>query len=160
VAFGSVYGLIVGMVVAVASLFIGVLNSSWSSDLLEERLLLLPNEGIRRSARNSLLSVSILGPVGGITSGLMSGLAFGLIGGLDGWLILSTGFTIAFGIVFGLIFGLTRGGIACIEHYLLRCLLWQEGVLPWNYVRFLDSAVERILLRKVGGGYIFYVDTF
>ena len=46
VVFGSVSGLIISMVVAVASLFIGVLNSSWSSDLLEERLLLLPNEGI------------------------------------------------------------------------------------------------------------------
>jgi len=27
--------------------------------------------------------------------------------------------------------------------------------MPWNYPRFLDSAAERILLRKVGGGYIF-----
>jgi hypothetical protein len=26
---------------------------------------------------------------------------------------------------------------------------------PWNYVKFLDYAAERILLRKVGGGYIF-----
>ncbi len=27
--------------------------------------------------------------------------------------------------------------------------------MPWNYARFLDYAAERILLRKVGGGYIF-----
>jgi hypothetical protein len=27
--------------------------------------------------------------------------------------------------------------------------------MPWNYPRFLDYAAERILLRKVGGGYIF-----
>ena len=27
--------------------------------------------------------------------------------------------------------------------------------MPWNYPRFLDYATERILLRKVGGGYIF-----
>jgi hypothetical protein len=27
--------------------------------------------------------------------------------------------------------------------------------IPWRYSRFLDYAAERILLRKVGGGYIF-----
>ena len=34
-------------------------------------------------------------------------------------------------------------------------LLWHSGQLPWNLPRFLDYAAERILLRKVGGGYIF-----
>ena len=29
------------------------------------------------------------------------------------------------------------------------------GYAPWNYVAFLDSCAERILLRKVGSGYIF-----
>jgi hypothetical protein len=37
----------------------------------------------------------------------------------------------------------------------VRSLLWRNGSLPWNYPRFLDYAAERILLRKVGGGYIF-----
>lgn len=27
--------------------------------------------------------------------------------------------------------------------------------MPWIYPHFLDYAAERILLRKVGGGYIF-----
>jgi len=27
--------------------------------------------------------------------------------------------------------------------------------MPWNYPRFLDYAAKRILLRKVGGGYMF-----
>jgi hypothetical protein len=27
--------------------------------------------------------------------------------------------------------------------------------MPWNYSRFLDYAAEHILLRKVGGGYLF-----
>jgi hypothetical protein len=30
-----------------------------------------------------------------------------------------------------------------------------NGHAPLNYIRFLDYAAERILLRKVGGGYIF-----
>jgi hypothetical protein len=27
--------------------------------------------------------------------------------------------------------------------------------MPWNYARFLDFCTECILLRKVGGGYVF-----
>jgi hypothetical protein len=27
--------------------------------------------------------------------------------------------------------------------------------MPWNIARFLDYAADRIILRKVGGGYIF-----
>lgn len=34
-------------------------------------------------------------------------------------------------------------------------MLVRSGSIPWNYVKFLDYAAERILLRKVGGGYIF-----
>jgi len=37
----------------------------------------------------------------------------------------------------------------------VRFLLWRAGAVPWHYVQFLDYAAERILLRKVGGGYIF-----
>src|SRR5205814_6953841 len=32
---------------------------------------------------------------------------------------------------------------------------YRAGFMPWKYPRFLDYASERILLRKVGGGYIF-----
>ena len=59
------------------------------------------------------------------------------------------------GLSIGFFFGQLNGGIACIKHVLLRVFLWRAEVLPWNYVRFLDYAAERILLRKVGGGYIF-----
>ena len=47
------------------------------------------------------------------------------------------------------------GGRACIQHLVLRIMLWRNGSAPLNYVRFLDCAAERIFLRKVGGGYIF-----
>ncbi len=55
----------------------------------------------------------------------------------------------------GLAAGLTFGGAAFIQHYILRFLLWRAGSMPWNYPRFLDYAADRIILRKVGGGYIF-----
>ncbi|HZT98124.1 MAG TPA: hypothetical protein VFA10_00605, partial [Ktedonobacteraceae bacterium] len=59
------------------------------------------------------------------------------------------------GLSAGLLFGLLMGGWACLRHYVLRFLLWRAGAMPWNYSRFLDYAAEHILLRKVGGGYIF-----
>jgi hypothetical protein len=40
-------------------------------------------------------------------------------------------------------------------HLALRLLLVRSGSIPWNYVKFLDYATERILLRKVGAGYTF-----
>jgi DNA-binding XRE family transcriptional regulator/GTPase SAR1 family protein len=152
---GLVYGPIVGLTTGVASMLTGILNSGWFSDQLDERQLVRPNEGIRRSARNSLFAGCLFGPIGGLASGLVSGLAFGLIGRLAGWLVLGTGFAIVLGIVFALQFAMVRGGIACIEHYILRWYLWRLRSLPWQYVRFLDYATERILLRKVGGGYMF-----
>ncbi len=37
----------------------------------------------------------------------------------------------------------------------MRVLLWRSGTLPLNLVPFLDYATDRILLRRVGGGYLF-----
>ena len=51
--------------------------------------------------------------------------------------------------------GLNAGGAACLKHLVLRRWLIRNGSTPWNYVRFLDHAAQRILLRKVGGGYVF-----
>jgi len=33
-------------------------------------------------------------------------------------------------------------------------IVWNNSA-PWHYAAFLDDAAERILLRKVGGGYTF-----
>ena len=55
----------------------------------------------------------------------------------------------------GLAVGLSCGGAAYMKHFVLRFLLWCARCVPFNYPKFLDYAAERILLRKVGGGYIF-----
>ena len=34
-------------------------------------------------------------------------------------------------------------------------MLYPMGYIPWNYARFLDYAVEHLLLQKIGGGYMF-----
>ena len=62
--------------------------------------------------------------------------------------------SLSLGISNGLLIGLVAGA-ACIQHFVLRALLWRQGVVPWNYARFLDYATERCFLQKVGGGYIF-----
>jgi hypothetical protein len=62
---------------------------------------------------------------------------------------------LVFGLVFGLLVGLHVGGETCLKHIVLRLWLIRTGSTPWKYVRFLDYAAERILLRKVGGGYTF-----
>jgi hypothetical protein len=111
----------------------------------------LPNEGIRRSARQAVFVVLVLT----VFAGLFFALFFGLVGGLE--------FALTGGLVIGLCFassigvgiGLAAGGDACLKHLVLRLRLIRNGSTPWKYVRFLDHAADRILLRKVGGGYAF-----
>jgi hypothetical protein len=68
---------------------------------------------------------------------------------------IGAGIGAAFGIAFGIAGGMFFGGLACVQHVLLRIVLTLSRQMPWNIARFLDHAVERIFLRKVGGGYIF-----
>ncbi|MBV7334629.1 hypothetical protein KFU94_41610 [Chloroflexi bacterium TSY] len=58
--------------------------------------------------------------------------------------------------LFGWLLGsLLGGGDNLTKHVILRLALWRKGFTPWNYSRFLDYCHDRILLQKVGGGYIF-----
>jgi hypothetical protein len=50
---------------------------------------------------------------------------------------------------------LFAGGIACIQHFALRLILYFNGYIPWNYARFLDYCTERLFLQRVGGRYRF-----
>jgi hypothetical protein len=60
-----------------------------------------------------------------------------------------------FELVLGLLVGLNKGGKTCLQHVLLRWMLTRNGSAPSHYAAFLNYAAERILLRKVGGGYTF-----
>jgi hypothetical protein len=134
-----------------------------------------PNEGIRRSARNALvvglgsevISVLVLWLFFGLLFGMLSvrspwlsiapllGLLFGMLSVRSPWLSIAPLLGLLFGMLIGLFGMLYAEGSACIEHVILRLWLIRNGSTPWNYVRFLDHAAERILLRKVGGGYSF-----
>jgi len=102
-----------------------------------------PNQGIRLSTRNALYGGLIIGLIGWMIVGLIpswfGGFSFGLIVGL----------------IVGLVGVLWYGGLDVIQHYILRLLLIIQGHTPRNYARFLDYAVDRIFLQKVGGGYRF-----
>jgi len=111
--------------------------------------MLSPNEGIRRSLKNGLF-IGLLGGLGfWLGKGLLGWPAYGRLG----WLGTGLGTGLFGGLGAGLFFGLG----AAMQHYTLRFWLWQARCTPapWRYVAFLDDAVEQLLLRKVGGGYIF-----
>ena len=174
-SFGLIIGLKLGFVVGL-SLGIGVGLSYWlllglvrgvSSETIGDQLRMVPNQGIHYSAFNGLVfglvSAIIVWLVArlsdGLSSGLAAGLQYGLAVGLRYGLatgVLSSLLTGLFAALFtGLLIGLFTGWLACLRHYILRLLLWRSGYIPWSYPQFLDYAAERILLRKVGGGYIF-----
>ncbi len=98
-----------------------------------------PNQSIRRSARNAAM--------------------FGLYAVIIIMLVVSPvlrpAVALSAGLIVGLVIAMRTGGAACLKHYVLRLWLIYNGSTPWNYVRFLDYAADRILLRKVGGGYMF-----
>jgi eukaryotic-like serine/threonine-protein kinase len=137
-------GLFVALFAGLAGLVVGLFSGLTFSQI-EARA--IPNEGIRRSARNALFVALVYGLFGGLFVGLFVALFGRLVAGLI------AGLTIGLGI--GFISGLRAGGAACLKHFVIRFWLIRNGSIPWNYVRFLDYAAERILLRKVGGGYSF-----
>lgn len=155
---GPLVGVIVGCVAEGIMIPLGGLVGGLSPMQMPERLSLSPNEGIWRSGRRGAFAVLFLmllvGGAAGVIVGrfgtsvdtLVYAVLFGLVFGSVGGLI--------FGLAFGLMAGRT-GLAAFVQHFVLRFFLWRLGLLPWDLVAFLDEAAERLLLRKVGGSYIF-----
>lgn len=157
VLIGSPFAAILGAITGVAGgaelgALIGALSSGLRGSSIEQSA--IPNHGIWRSAKYvgtfSLIGGLALGLIFGLTNLLASVLYVKTTPNLGDWLHgwLSNGLFLA--ILSGLI-----PGAACIQHFILRVMLWRNGSIPWNYARFLDYAVDRIFLQKVGGGYIF-----
>jgi hypothetical protein len=63
------------------------------------------------------------------------------------------------GAVVGVLVGITVGylysGRPLVGYWLARLLLTRAGVVPAKQLAFLDFAVSRMLMHKVGGGYMF-----
>jgi len=145
---GSEMGLSIGVGQALAAVVTMGLVLGLKAGEIEAKT--VPNQGIRRSARNAMRVGVLFLLVTGLVIPVLFNTMFGYAHLIPRDFALGS---LAFPI--GVIAGLVYGGFACIQHLVLRALLWRSGVIPWNYARFLDEAAERLLLRKVGGGYIF-----
>jgi NACHT domain-containing protein len=149
-AVGLAVGLAFGLAGALASGLVGALAGGLArglepSEAIETRT--EANQGIRRSIR----SFFRLWPPFGLILGIGLAIASGVSGKPEGVIPF-----FALGAMFGSIFSLGfAGGEAVLKHGVLRWLLWRAGYAPLNYADFLNVCADRILLRKVGGGYIF-----
>jgi hypothetical protein len=134
-------------------LFIVGFYSGLSTPEIEDKI--RPNQGIWQSAKNAIF----VGLFTGLIIGLGQGLGFVLFIGVEKGFMdgLTMGFYtgIGTGLAAGLIFGMFSGGMAYVQHFIIRFMVYRSGAMPWNYPRFLDYATDRIFLHKVGGGYIF-----
>jgi eukaryotic-like serine/threonine-protein kinase len=124
------FGLWTALILGLASAFLNGLHG----EVIESKN--LPNQGIRLSIRNTILV----------------GLIVQTIGILISWPIVGEPF---FSLFIGVVCFSWYGGLDVIQHYTLRFILVILGHTPTNYARFLDYAVDRIFLQKVGGGYRF-----
>lgn len=144
---GLIWGLKTGLFIGLIGGQIGVIFNGLNREIIETKT--VPNQGVRLSVKHAIF--------GGLISGLVSGL-FGLV-----WFLLLDGelrmtrliwWLFVMG-TFGILGALWYGGSAVVKHYTLRFFLWQIGYLPFHLAPFLDYCVDRIFLRRVGGGYIF-----
>ena len=139
---------IIGVIIAILTIsiifggiigLIGFFVSGITGKTIEEKT--IPNQAIRKSI------------VASIIIGLICMLCIGLWGSLNPIAIFQDdAFDLYTFIYAGLFVG---GGMACLQHLILRIFLYRQNFIPWNYARFLNYATERNFLQKVGGGYIF-----
>jgi DNA polymerase III delta prime subunit len=135
----------------VGGLVVGLVGGFLASELSPGQI--TPNQGVRRSARRALLvwlSISLLLAIPAIFDPGPTNAVDILLWPLGALLAPFLGFA---PLVMPII--LWAGGRASLQHLVLRLLLVRNKAAPWKYVRFLDEASDRPLLRKVGGGYVF-----
>jgi hypothetical protein len=143
---------------------LGALMAGLSSEEMPTKV--IPNQGILFSLRNALLVGKNLGFVS-LVIGLIGTLTPSLIVLLlfrpsNPWtygfshLLISTAVGISVGLIGGLIGVLYFGGNTVLKHYILRWFLYRNNLIPFrDLIPWLDYCVDRLFLRRVGGGYIF-----
>jgi hypothetical protein len=130
-------GMIAGLTVGLMTFLIVFLHKA--SGIAEVRVERAPNGGTWRSGFNSL----------------PFGMVFGSASVLIGWISHGAAAEMASLLILLGLMGPDRGAGFFVQHWCIRLLLAHNGCVPYSYVRFLDYSVQRIFLRKVGGGYIF-----
>jgi hypothetical protein len=136
----------------------GVVGGVRKSETIDIRT--RPNQGIRRTLQSAVRIILIFAVVGLVVGGVIGLLLTTLPEGdlmmsddvLSGLVPLG----MILGVCSGISLGLLMGGIdAVVKHIILRLFLQRSHSIPRNYAALLDESAALILLRKVGGGYIF-----
>lgn len=105
----------------------------------------------------------------GISDWLTVGMVIGMDIGMGDWLTVDTmvlgvgywpGFMLFVVLIVVLGIGMRNyGGNAVIQHYTLRLLLARHNIIPFardkHLIDYLDKMAERIILRRVGGRWVF-----
>ncbi len=127
-----------------------------------------PNHGIHQSAKviaTKLVFISLLYAVVGAFAGILLARANGMsISIFPPGLVPLLGSPLAAIVGSGVVFGCM--GLGCgwiltdphmiLGHLSLRFLLARSSRAPLNLVRFLDFCEERLILKRVGGSYVFF----
>jgi len=153
-------GGILGLVIILATGLMGALLTGFLGTALERRI--SPKLGIWRSVRNTLIFAAIGFVVGLLVTGIFTSvvnLFFNLVSAV---IPIPLMFRILYyfpvmlktGIMMGVISGLIVS-ISCLQHFILRVMLWYNGSIPWNYDRFLRHVMQRMLMQHMGGRYHF-----
>ncbi|UXE64300.1 MAG: NACHT domain-containing protein [Woronichinia naegeliana WA131] len=156
---GLILGLIGGLILGLIwGLILGlILGLIWGlKQELKERS--HPNQGIWNSLQSVIWTTAFSYPLGVILNTSFSLLRKASVKNPDWLHLLSSALpdSLLAGIFWSLFFGVwLGGGVACMQHFSLRFVLWQSGTIPWNLARFLNYCVERRLLLRVGGRYRF-----
>lgn len=144
---GGIGGLFFGLVFGLFFGLIGGLMSSLKADIATR---IQPNQGIKNSRRNMLLTLSLAGV-----------LFFPFRGVLEITLAKIIDSELVSAIVVSSLFCLLwfsfqeGGGQALFQHIALRLVMRWNGYAPFRYDRLLDYATERLLLQRIGGRYRF-----
>lgn len=155
---GVIAGLITwklsGMMVFLSvGLVVGLIDGLSGSNIDKIKI---PNQGIWQSLKNASLFALIGATSMAIPAAIMSKQLLAMI--VESSVLqnkIGTANIVLSAMIVGAIFGFTQAGMAGIQHFTLRLILWCNGYIPWNYARFLDYATERKFLQRVGGRYQF-----
>ena len=151
---GLIWGLILGLILGLIwGLIVGLL---WGLIALIEgfkapiQQTTEPNQGIRSSAKNAVI-IGIFSLVLGLALGQGLPPLLGPVLPPEEIQSIVAG-SIAMAMFAGLFLG---GGRALAQHVALRTVLWLNRLAPRDLAAFLDFAAERLLVQRVGGGYVF-----
>ena len=153
-------GIFLGSVIILTTGLMGALLTGLLGSAIERRI--FSNQGIWRSAKNTFIFALIGFVIGSLVTGLFSGIINLFFDIVSSMIRIPLSFSILYyppvmlktGIMIGVMSGLSVG-IACLQHFVLRVMLWYNGSIPWNYARFLRYVTQRSLMQQFGGRYRF-----